>query len=119
MSSFGDILAVSLFGDANSRKPSMRIRTPQDIGLTIRERRIQRGLDQTELASRVGVSRQWLVEIEKGKPRAELGLVLRTLRQLELDVWIGDLPEPDNHPAAAIDLDRVIDRTRGTRDDER
>lgn len=96
----------------------MRARTPQDVGLTIRERRLELGLDQAELARRVGVSRQWLVEIERGKPRAEIGLVLRTLRELDLDVWVGDLPAADSSPAPAIDLDRVIDRARGAGDEE-
>lgn len=94
----------------------MRVRTPQDIGLTIRERRIELGMDQTELAQRVGVSRQWLVAIERGKPRAEIGLVLRTLRELDLDVWVGDLPAPDGRAPTAIDLNRVLDRARGTND---
>lgn len=114
LSSIGDIARMSSNGDTGTTN-AMRTRTPRDIGLTIRERRLQLGLDQAELARRVGVSRQWLVEIEKGKPRAELDLVLRTLRKLDLDVWVGDLPPPDHHPAAAIDLNRVIDRARGTR----
>jgi len=96
----------------------MRVRTPQDIGLTIRDRRLELGLDQAELAERIGVSRQWLVEIEKGKPRAEIGLVLRTLRELGLDVWVGDMPTERNNPAAAIDLNQIIDRSRGDRDDD-
>ena len=91
----------------------MRIRTPRDIGLTIRDGRLARGLDQTELARRIGVSRQWLVAIEKGKPRAEIGLVLRALRELDLDTWVGDLPVHESNPVAAIDLNRVIDRARG------
>lgn len=96
----------------------MRVRTPQDIGLTIRDRRLELGLDQAELAERIGVSRQWLVEIEKGKPRAEIGLVLRTLRELELDVWVGDMPTERDNPAATIDLNQIIDRARGGRDDD-
>lgn len=96
----------------------MRVRTPQDIGLAIRDRRIELGLDQAELARRVGVSRQWLVEIERGKPRAEIGLLLRALRELELDVWVGDLPAAASGGAAAIDLDHVIDRARGESDDD-
>ncbi len=60
----------------------MRLRTPQDIGLTIRERRRAQHLDQAALARRVGVSRQWIVGIEKGKGRADLSLVLRTLDAL-------------------------------------
>jgi HTH-type transcriptional regulator / antitoxin HipB len=96
----------------------MRVRTPKDIGLVIRERRRELGLDQAELARRVGVSRQWLVEIEGGKARAELGLVLRTLRELDLDAWIGDMPVSEPHPAAAIDLNRVIERARGQSDED-
>jgi HTH-type transcriptional regulator/antitoxin HipB len=75
-------------------------------------------MDQAELARRIGVSRQWLVEIEKGKPRAAIGLLLRALRELELDIWVGDLPPAQSSPAAAIDLDRIIDRARGQADDD-
>lgn len=60
----------------------MRLRTPQDIGWAIRERRRALHLDQAELARRVGVSRQWIIGIEKGKGRADLSLVLRTLDAL-------------------------------------
>ena len=62
----------------------MNIRSPLDLGLIIRQRRRDLGLNQTELASRVGVGRQWIVAIEHGKARAELGLVLRTLAALNL-----------------------------------
>ena len=95
----------------------MRARTPLEIGLAIRDRRLERRLDQAELAQRVGVSRQWLVEIEKGKPRAEIGLVLRVLRELGLDVWLGDLPPAETAPAPTIDLNRVIERARRGTDD--
>ena len=60
----------------------MRIRTPADLGALIRDRRTKLGLDQKSLAANVGVSRQWIVEVEKGKPRAEIGLLLRTLGAL-------------------------------------
>jgi y4mF family transcriptional regulator len=60
----------------------MRIRTPIDLGAVIRDRRTKLGLDQKSLAAKVGVSRQWIVEVEKGKPRAEIGLVLRTVEAL-------------------------------------
>jgi len=40
---------------------------------------MRHNLDQKSLAASVGVSRQWIVEIEKGKAGAPLGLVLRTL----------------------------------------
>lgn len=95
----------------------MRARTPTDIGLTIRERRLELGLDQAGLAAKVGVSRQWLIEVEKGKPRAEIGLVLRVLNVLGLDVWLGDLPVDDGPPPVVVDLDRVIARARGELDE--
>ncbi|HEX3468096.1 MAG TPA: helix-turn-helix domain-containing protein, partial [Candidatus Elarobacter sp.] len=60
----------------------MRIRTPNDLGAVVRERRRQLGLGQAELAARIGVSRQWIVGIESGRSRAELGLVLKTLDTL-------------------------------------
>src|ERR1700741_5398568 len=64
----------------------MRIRTPADLGAVIRERRIKLGLDQRSLAQKVGVSRQWIVEVEKGKPRAEIGLLLRTIAVLGISL---------------------------------
>ncbi|MBM3928262.1 MAG: helix-turn-helix transcriptional regulator [Sphingomonadales bacterium] len=67
----------------------MRVRTATDIGLIIRDRRRDRGWDQQTLADRVGVSRLWIGEIENGKPRAQLDLVLRTLAALDLPVDIG------------------------------
>ena len=60
----------------------MRIRNSSELGGLIRETRRQLGLDQGELAQKVGVSRQWIIEIEKGKPRAAVGLILRTLNAL-------------------------------------
>jgi HTH-type transcriptional regulator/antitoxin HipB len=103
--------------------PSQRIHSPVDLGLVIRERRRALGLDQRTLAGRVGVSRQWIVEIEQGKARAGIGLVLRTLQALGLEpvVTIGEgtrdptgrAPMPD---IAAIDIDAVVERARGGAD---
>jgi HTH-type transcriptional regulator/antitoxin HipB len=60
----------------------MRVRTPSELGALIRDYRMRHNLDQKSLAATVGVSRQWIVEIEKGKARAPLALVLRTLGAL-------------------------------------
>jgi HTH-type transcriptional regulator/antitoxin HipB len=40
------------------------------------------GMDQSDRAEKAGTSRKWIVEVEQGKPRAEIGLVLRTLKTL-------------------------------------
>jgi y4mF family transcriptional regulator len=84
----------------------MRARSPKDIGLIIRDRRRGLGLDQATLAKRIGVSRQWVVEIERGKPRAEVGLVLRALGALgiRLDATVGG--DDDT-------LDAIVERARG------
>jgi HTH-type transcriptional regulator/antitoxin HipB len=65
-----------------SANDDIAIRTPRDLGALIRDRRRTLGLDQRTLADQVGVSRQWIIEVERGKPRAEVGLVLRTLEAL-------------------------------------
>jgi HTH-type transcriptional regulator/antitoxin HipB len=94
----------------------MRVRTSKDIGLVIREQRKTVGLSQEALAAKVGVGRQWIVEVEKGKPRADAGLLLRVLSALDLDV---DIRPRDAAPSRStldvppIDIDAVIESTRG------
>ena len=80
----------------------MAIRTPADLGAVIRERRKRLGLDQAELARRIGVSRQWVVGIERGRARAELGLVLHALNALGLQLNTF-LPNPRTKTGPDID----------------
>jgi HTH-type transcriptional regulator/antitoxin HipB len=89
--------------------------TAADIGAIIRERRRKLGLDQGALAKRVGVGREWIVDVEKGKPRAGIELVLRTLAALGLSVAVSAKPTPRGKGPAAIDLDRIVDGARRTR----
>jgi HTH-type transcriptional regulator/antitoxin HipB len=86
------------------------VHNSSDIGLVIRARRHELGLDQHELAAMVGASRQWVHNIEKGKDRADVGLVLRTLRALGLVVAVQPMPAPT--PGDPIDIDRVIEQAR-------
>lgn len=67
----------------------MDLRTPADFGMLIRAERKKAGLDQATLARRAGVSRWWITEMERGKRGAELGLVLRTLATLGIDLNAG------------------------------
>jgi HTH-type transcriptional regulator/antitoxin HipB len=90
--------------------------TAADIGAIIRERRRKLGLDQGALAKRVGVGREWIVEVEKGKPRAGIELVLRTLTALGLSLEVSEKTAPRAAKAApAIDLDKIVDGARRTR----
>ena len=67
----------------------MWIRTIGDIAGLVRARRKELGLSQVELARRVGVSRKWIIDLERGKPTAEVSLVLNTLAAtgLHLDAY--------------------------------
>ncbi|MEM7211066.1 MAG: helix-turn-helix transcriptional regulator [Pseudomonadota bacterium] len=88
----------------------MLIRTPRDIGALIRDHRKRLKLDQHALAEEIGVSRQWVIEVEKGKPGAELGLVMRALDALGLTI---NLPSPSDPGAPGSDpLSEIIDAAR-------
>jgi HTH-type transcriptional regulator/antitoxin HipB len=89
------------------------IRTPFDLGAWIRERRTKLGLDQLTLARKAGTSRKWLIEVESGKPRAEIGLIFRTLKALGATVIIGESEAATEAMRAAsatpaIDIDQII-----------
>jgi HTH-type transcriptional regulator / antitoxin HipB len=91
----------------------MRIRNSSELGGLIRETRRQLGLDQGELAQKVGVSRQWIIEIEKGKPRAAIGLILRTLNALGICLDARSEPVKNaQRSGAKIDLDAIIKAAR-------
>ncbi len=92
------------------------LKTPADLGNVILQRRKALGWDQARLAHEAGVSRQWIIEIEKGKPRAELQLVLRALNVLgiELDASARDVSPPaaSDQPLDLPDVDRIIEHSR-------
>lgn len=62
--------------------------TPKDLGETIRRERKRLGLRQDELAAVSGVGLRFLVELERGKPTAEVGRALRVFDALGLDFEI-------------------------------
>jgi HTH-type transcriptional regulator/antitoxin HipB len=92
----------------------MLIRTPTDLGAAIREQRRRRRMDQQRFARKIGVSRQWVVEVEKGKPRAEVGLILRALAALgvALSIAPADSAGPATTGPGGIDIDRIVDEAR-------
>jgi HTH-type transcriptional regulator / antitoxin HipB len=94
----------------------MYIRTPADLGAVIRDRRKQLKLDQATLAKGIGVGRQWLIDIERGHPRAELGLVLRAfdVLGLRLDTDTGDVkPSGANKTrSSAVDIDAIVAKAK-------
>lgn len=75
----------------------MRIKTADALGELVRDQRKQRGWSQSQLAEKVGVSRLWVGQFENGKESVELGLVLKTLRELGISVD-ASLPQNKQFP---------------------
>lgn len=73
-------------GNVRLRRVPLYYRTPKSIGRAIRNRRKALELTQADLARRTGVSRQWIAAVERGKPRAEIGLILRTFNVLDMTI---------------------------------
>lgn len=94
---------------------TLNIKNARDLGLVIRERRKAAGLDQGELAALIGASRLWVNEIEKGKPRAAVGLVLKALDVLGVVFQIDGDAAPDAESIDVIDIDRIIDDAKAER----
>lgn len=101
----------------------MFIRRPSDLGDLIRATRQARGLNQQNLADRLGTSRWWVNEFEGGKPTARLDLVLRALNELQITLaaYAGqELAEPapsSTAPKSPIDIDDIADRGLPARTD--
>jgi HTH-type transcriptional regulator / antitoxin HipB len=93
----------------------MLIRTPADLGAVIRDRRKRLKLDQSALAKRIGASRQWVIEVEHGHPRAELGLVLRALDALGIPLQPSS-DQAKSHDGGvvppAVDINAIVAKAR-------
>ena len=78
----------------------------KELGAAIRERRTVLDLDQATLAKSVGVSRQWIIDIEKGKERASVELALRTLNRLGFQFTVAEGADDPKDPLDEIDFDQ-------------
>lgn len=91
----------------------MRIRTPRELGAAIRNQRQVLAWSQVALSETAGVSRKWIVEMENGKARAELTLVLKVLNALGLVLRV----EPETHAEkkrsmTGINIDAIVAAAR-------
>ena len=94
----------------------MFIRTPADLGAAIRDRRKQLGLDQATFAKRIGVSRQWVIGVERGHARAAMGLVLRAIDALgiRLDASM-EQTNSRGSTSSAIDINAIVAKAKKSR----
>lgn len=58
------------------------VRTAGDLGAFLRHLRLAKGWTQAELAAELGVTRQYVVELETGKPNLYNERLFQTLRLL-------------------------------------
>lgn len=65
---------------------TIRITDVGEIGRAIRSARKAQGLTQLEFADITGVGVRFLSELERGKPTAEIGLVLEVIANLGYDI---------------------------------
>ena len=85
----------------------MKIQSPQDLGAYVRVERKKRRWTQAELASRAGVKPLWISQFERGKPSAQIGLVMRTLKALGLVISVDDSTRSAGG-ATGVDLDTLV-----------
>jgi len=77
--------------------------------MNVRGRRIDLGMSQDDLAVRAGVSRRWLSSFEAGKGSVELGMVLRVLAALDLELHMDVVAECNRGSTATVPLADDVD----------
>jgi len=89
---------------------AMIVRSVKDLGALVRDRRNHLGWSQSELASKIGVQRLWVSQFEAGKTSAHIGLVMRTLRALEMELRVGATPSSTSGgpESGLVDLDALL-----------
>lgn len=68
----------------------MKINQTTDFGNIIRAKRKHLGLTQTELAGYCGCSINFLSQLERGKPTAEIGKSIMVINTLGIDLMAQD-----------------------------
>jgi y4mF family transcriptional regulator len=67
---------------------------PADVGAIVRNTRKAAGLRQDELAGAAGVGLRFIVDLEAGKPTAQIGKILQVLAALGCSIDIRPPPQP-------------------------
>jgi HTH-type transcriptional regulator / antitoxin HipB len=106
-------LSLTRYMPILSRMKDTTLRNAEQLGTTIRLKRKEQSLSQAALAAQLGVERKWVLRLEAGNPKAELGLVLKTLSALGIQATLSDQsaaqPRTGNAPPPSR-LDEVFRR---------
>lgn len=86
----------------------MKVYTARDLGAAARQKREALGLTQQALATASGVSREWLLGFESGKPGVSMSRVFTVLHELKLGLELSDVEASDDSLLDDVfaDLDR-------------
>ncbi len=68
------------------------IENPKELGEIIRAVRKAQGIRQDDLAGLIAASHVFVLEVERGKPTAQIGKVFELLRELGIRI-IADVPD--------------------------
>jgi len=68
--------------------PTLTVRKQQDVAAIIRAAREDSGLSQADVASKLGFSRDYMVDIESGKPNMFASRLLRVLHELGITMTL-------------------------------
>lgn len=82
---------------------------PEQLGRAVRLKRQEKGLSQSALAAQLGVERKWVIRLESGNPKAELGLVLKALAALDIRASLGDEKPPSSSKDGRVSQPSTLD----------
>jgi HTH-type transcriptional regulator/antitoxin HipB len=88
------------------------LRNAEQLGAAIRLKRKEKSLTQSELAKLLGAERKWVLNLERGNSKAEIGLILRAIEVLDLRASLADKGQVgrDPHDLKTSPLDQVFQR---------
>jgi len=69
----------------------MKIKTTQQLGASIRERRKSLRITQKDLAMTSGTGLRFIIDVEKGKATCQIGKTLQVLQSLGLTLDLSSL----------------------------
>lgn len=68
--------------------PALSARKPKDVAAVIRAAREDAGISQAELADRLAFSRDYMVDLEAGKPNLYMTRLFRVLHELGVTITL-------------------------------
>lgn len=90
----------------------MKVRSARDLAAIVKGRRQDQALSQARLATRAGVARKSISELESGKSEPALRLTLRVLEALGLVLEVSVGRTSARQSKRAVDLDKVLEALR-------